>query len=67
MYLSQAKELFEFGKQIDVKVTIVERGADYFVVRFRRTEEIGDFVRAALILQQIQKTELPDSHVGLVA
>ena len=65
MKKEQVQELIEFGKKLHVKVTTETiRGTLY--VNFR-DYQIANFVHAAVILQNIQRAELPESLHGLVA
>lgn len=61
----QIAELVEFGRRTDVLVT---------PTAYHGIEGVGirkiwftDFVRAALYLQYLERTELPESRAGLVA
>jgi len=65
MTRSQAEELREFGSKIQVQVT-TEMVNGVLHVNFR-DYQLANFIQAALILQQIQRTELPESIKGMVA
>jgi hypothetical protein len=65
MRKEHADELIEFGKKIQVKVTTSNiKGILY--VNFR-DYQLSSFIQAAVLLQNIQRAELPESFSGLAA
>jgi hypothetical protein len=60
MRINQINELVEAGRKLDVKVT-PDKVAGQDVVNIRDFQ-FSDFAQAALLLQYIAKTEIPDNY-----
>jgi hypothetical protein len=67
MTKKQAEELIAFGQQpgMHVKIT-TEKIKGVLYVNFR-DYQLSNFVQAAIILQNIQRSEIPSSYEHLVA